>query len=101
MLQPPAWNIDIEDDGTTLAVRASGELDITTAPQLLDAFGRANGHSELVCDMTGITFIDSSGVNALVELGRREPESFTLAGASEPVERLLEMTGTAGWFRRA
>jgi anti-sigma B factor antagonist len=101
MLHGPAWNIDIEDDGTTLAVRASGELDMTTAPELLDAFERANGHSELVCDMTGITFIDSSGVNALVELRRRRQESFRLAGASEPVERLLELTGTAGWFRRS
>jgi anti-anti-sigma factor len=101
MLREPLWNIDVADDGETLSVRPCGELDLYTCPELLDAFRGANGHRDLVCDITGITFIDSAGIHGLIELSRREPRRFALAGASAPVERLLELTGTADWFRRA
>ncbi|HET8536009.1 MAG TPA: STAS domain-containing protein [Solirubrobacteraceae bacterium] len=101
MLREPTWDIDVDDDGHTLAVRPSGELDLSTSPELISAFVKANGQRQLVCDLSGITFIDSSGIRALIEIGQREPKRFALAGASEPVERLLELTGVAGWFRRA
>jgi anti-anti-sigma factor len=83
-----------------LSVSPSGELDLSTSPELIGAFGKADGQRRLVCDLSAVTFIDSSGIRALIELGQREPERFALAGASEPVERLLELTGVAGWFRR-
>jgi anti-anti-sigma factor len=100
MLRHPTWDITVDDDGHTLAVRPLGELDLSTSPELVSAFGKANAQTRLVCDLSGITFIDSSGIRALIEIGQREPERFALTGASEPVERLLEMTGVAGWFRR-
>jgi len=100
MLREPTWDIVVDDDGQTLAVRPSGELDMSTSPELVTAFGKAKGQAQLVCDLSAITFIDSSGIRALIELGQREPERFALSGASEPVERLLELTGVAGWFRR-
>lgn len=99
-LRPPTWDIDVVDDGLTLSVCPSGELDLATCPELLGAFAGAAGHRDLVCDISGLTFIDSTGVRGLIELSQREPERFALAGVSEPVERLLELTGTAGWFRR-
>ena len=100
MLRKPPWDINVVDDGKTLSVCPSGELDLSTSPELVGAFSRANGQRELVCDLSGVTFIDSSGIRALIEIGQREPERFALTGASEPVERLLELTGVAGWFRR-
>jgi anti-sigma B factor antagonist len=100
MLRQDRWEIEVVDHGHTLAVRPSGELDLNTSPQLIGAFAQAGDQQALVCDLSDITFIDSSGVNALIHLGRLEPERFALSGASEPVERLLELTGTAGWFRR-
>jgi anti-anti-sigma factor len=100
MLREPIWDIEVVDDGKRLAVRPSGELDLNTCPELLRAFGRADSQSELVCDLSGITFIDSSGVRALIKLGQREPKRFALAGNNKHVERLLELTGTVDWFRR-
>ena len=100
MLREPTWDIDVDDDGHTLAVRPYGELDLSTSPELVSAFGKASGQTRLLCDLSGVTFIDSCGIRALIELGQREPERFALSGASEPVERLLELTGVAGWFRR-
>ena len=101
MLEEQPWTIDVRDDGNTLTVRASGELDISTSGELVDAFTRSvNGHRALVCDITDVTFIDSTGVQALLGLLRREPGRFALAGESRPVERLLELTGTARHFPR-
>ena len=64
------------------------------------AFADTNGHTALVCDITGLTFIDSTGIQALLELQRDEPDRFALAGTSPCVERLLEMTATTGAFQR-
>ena len=95
------FSIDVEDDGETLVIRPTGELDATTSPQLVEAFSSSETtHRTLVCDVTDITFIDSTGIQAFLRLADREPERFAIAGSSQPVERLLEITGTAGLFRR-
>jgi len=101
VLEQELWRIDVRDDGDVLIVAPSGELDITTSVELLDAFARTNGHTALVCDISGLTFIDSSGIQAFLALRRDEPDRFTLAGTSPCVEKLLELTGTAAMFRRA
>jgi anti-anti-sigma factor len=93
--------IDVTDDGDVLVVAPYGELDLTTSPRLVEAFASNNGHKALVCDLTGVSFIDSTGIHALLAIQRAEPDRFVLAGTSAPVERLLEMTGTANVFRRA
>jgi anti-sigma B factor antagonist len=100
MLEEELWSIDVRDDGNVLTVAPSGELDITTSVQLIDAFACRNGHTALVCDISGVTFIDSTGFQALLALQRDEPACFALAGTSPCVERLLELTGTAKQFRR-
>lgn len=100
MLEEELWKIDVRDDGDVLTIAPVGELDLSTSGQLLDAFACANGHSALVCDITGLTFIDSTGIQALLELQREEPGRFALSGTSPCVEKLLELTAIAGVFRR-
>ena len=101
MLEERPWTIDVRDDGEALVVTPSGELDIMTSPQLVQAFAqRSNGHRRLICDVTGITFIDSTGIQALLRLAESEPQRFALAGISRPVERLIDLTCTADRFRR-
>jgi len=95
------WMIDVTDDGDVLVVAPYGELDLTTSPRLVEAFASNNGHKSLVCDLRGVSFIDSTGIQALLAIQRAEPDRFVLAGTSASVERLLEMTGTANVFRRA
>lgn len=62
---------------TTVSGRAQltvvGELDLATAPALTDAAERElSGETrELVVDLTGTTFMDSSGARALMLLARR------------------------------
>ncbi len=61
----------LKTDGCTLAV--SGELDIATAPQFRTAFGGllGTGCRHIVIDLSETTFLDSSGLGALVWAAHR------------------------------
>jgi anti-sigma B factor antagonist len=83
------------DDSTLVLV---GELDPHTAPLLEAALGEriAAGDQTINLEVTGLDFIDSSGLRVLVETHRTlgsEPGSLRLAGVSPTFLRLLEMTG--------
>lgn len=82
-------------DAIRLMVR--GELDLLTAPQLADAFADAPPLALLILDLSELTFIDSSGLHAilagralLAEAGCR----LVLAPAGHHVQRVFEITGT-------
>ncbi|WP_329075016.1 STAS domain-containing protein [Streptomyces niveus] len=94
-----AFHIDVPHTDATLAVIAlSGEFDLATAPAVraraLELI--AAGHPHLVADLTGVTFCDSSGLNALIGIWRCAKEadgSLTLAAIPERLGRLLSVTG--------
>lgn len=59
-------------DGVT-TVRLSGEIDTYTVPQVRGAFQKVpatTGH-KVVVDLTDVTFLDSSGIGAIIGLHRR------------------------------
>ncbi|WP_405658060.1 STAS domain-containing protein [Streptomyces sp. NBC_01166] len=94
-----AFHIDVpHTDGTLAVIALAGEFDITTAPAVrsraLDLI--AAGHPHLVADLAGVTFCDSSGLNALVGIWRCAKEadgSLTLAAIPDRLGRLLSVTG--------
>jgi anti-anti-sigma factor len=101
MLEVP-WMIEVEDDGTRVVVRPRGEVDLVTSAELAAVFDDCGDHHEaLICDVSGITFINSAGLQMLLQTLDREPQRFALAGSSAPVERLLGLTATADRFPRA
>lgn len=79
-------------------VEVIGELDLESGPYLREQLGpimRALG-AHLAIDLTGVTFIDCSGVNALLASGRdarRLGGGMRVAGAAPCVRRLVEITG--------
>lgn len=96
------WNIDTIDDGTTLLVIPEGELDVYTAPKLTRALERCtSAHSVLIVDVSRLSFIDSTGLKTLVAARERVRDRFLLAGDNPVLDRLLDLTGTAGLFKRA
>jgi anti-sigma B factor antagonist len=96
------WNIDVIDDGTTLLVIPFGELDVHTTPQLTRALERCtNAHKVLIVDVTGLSFIDSTGLGALLAARDRVGDRLLLAGTNPVVDRLLELTSTAALFQRS
>lgn len=81
-------------------VRLQGELDTLSVPvlrQTVDAL-YATGCFQITLDLTGLTFIDSSGLGALVAVWRRcqsEEGGATVVNPSAVVRRLMDMTGIA------
>jgi anti-sigma B factor antagonist len=89
--------ITVEPEGGGVVVRVAGEVDIATSPALRDAcLGAVEQGGDVVLDLAGVTFLDSSGISVLVQarqrldsLGRR----LEIRAASRPVRRVLELAG--------
>ena len=86
-----------EHDGTSV-VRVSGELDVYTAVALRATLdGLAVGDTgRLVVDLTGLGFMDSSGLGVLIATKKRVEStngSFAVVSDGGPVMRLLSVTG--------
>jgi anti-anti-sigma factor len=75
------------------AFALEGELDMASAEVLLSRVDGARGAGELVLDMTGVTFMDSSGLRAILQLAqsRNGNGPVVLRRPSQPVARLLEI----------
>jgi anti-sigma B factor antagonist len=94
-----AFHLDVTHaDGTVAVMALSGEFDIAAAPAVraraLDLIGA--GHPDLIADLSGVTFCDSSGLGALVGIWRCAKEadgSLTLAAIPDRLGRLLSVTG--------
>lgn len=93
MSLPDEIKISVESREGASIVRVSGELDLSSHEQLTARLrDAAAGDGAVVVDLSDCSFIDSSGIRALL-LGERDAKRFALAGASEQVKRVLEMTG--------
>ena len=92
---PDEFKISIEDREGISVVRVSGEIDLATHEELSGQIHTAAAEGKpVVIDLSACGFIDSSGIRALL-LGEREAETIAVAGASEQVRRVFEMTGIA------
>jgi len=77
----------------------TGEIDMDTALALADAIAAAGG--DLVVDMSGVSFLDSSGLRVLIQAQLAFEErgsSFTIADPSPQVARLFEMSQLNDYF---
>jgi anti-sigma B factor antagonist len=75
-----------------------GEVDMATSPSLEDAVGRAcSGYpAKLVLDLTRVTFMDSTGLNAILSaraLCVQHTLGFEVVIATPQVKRLFEICG--------
>lgn len=84
-------------DGESV-LHVAGEIDMATAPAFRDAALQAivdNGPS-LTLDLSGVTFMDSTGLHVLVATYRRvrvHAGTFTLRDTPDIVRKLLRVTG--------
>lgn len=83
--------------GVTLVLLA-GDLDIASAPKLIDAVERELGHAttDLVFDLAALEFIDVAGARALVRAVDRVRWAGGLAAVvspTRPVERVIRLLG--------
>lgn len=83
-------------DGWQVLVLA-GEVDVATAPRLRDRLVQlvTEGPAQVVVDLSGVTFIDSMGLGAMIsglKRARAHQGDLRLAGAGDHVAKVLSIT---------
>ena len=85
-----------ERDGAVV-VRLAGELDLYNAHVVRkELIGAAeHGPERLIVELSGVTFIDSTGLGVLIEARTRlaNPRAFLLVGPGLETRRALEISG--------
>jgi anti-anti-sigma factor len=79
-------------------VRVQGEIDISTTGELVDAIAPllTDAPDEpMVFDVSGVTFMDSSGLAVLLDATARG-HHVVVRGASPLIRRVIEATGLTG-----
>ena len=97
------FTVSGDDDGSgEVVVTVRGELDIASAPALTDAFDElaAAGTPVTAVDLRHVSFMDSSGLSALLLGARTMPAGsrLQLRNPSESVLRVLTLTGMLQTF---
>jgi anti-sigma B factor antagonist len=90
-------------DGGAHVMSVSGEIHVTTAPEFAQGLADAieAGRTEIVLDMSGVVFIDSTGLSVLLNglrLMTQKRGRLALVCANPTVLRLFEVTKLDGTF---
>jgi anti-sigma B factor antagonist len=98
----PEFSLTVRDlpDLDTHIVELSGELDVASADFLTNALTEVAGPS-VVVDLSGLDFMDSSGVGALVVARNRIKAKgrgdLVLTRPGAIVQKVLEIVGLSAW----
>jgi len=96
--EPPNFELtEVELDERSVILRVVGEIHATTAPEFSERLNAAiaQGRTGVVLDLTGVEFIDSTGLSVLLNGLRRVTRvrgAMVLACANPTVLRLFEIT---------
>jgi anti-sigma B factor antagonist len=102
-VQAPRLETRATTVGGASAIAVTGELDIETASQLSEEVERAVWRTvgAFVLDLSGLTFLDSSGIHALLRarafLGR-EDRPLVLVCPPGPARRVLDLASVLDMF---
>ena len=96
------FSVSWERVDDTLYVRPVGELDLGTVDQFRQALSEAERErTDLVIDLRGLTFIDSSGLHELIQARQRGEEqgrALALVRGSAPIQRILAVAKLHEFF---
>ena len=96
-------SVDLRREGDVVVVGVAGEVDAYSAPVLRDAISKvlASGAHRIVCDLTNVGFLDSTGLGVLVgrlKAVRMLEGQMRLVITSERVLRNFKITGLENIF---
>ena len=89
-------------DADVVIAHLRGEIDMSNAPELSDAFGSrlTNESRGLVLDLTACTYVDSAGIHVLYELqerlSNRGLELRVVIGPDSEIATALELADVPG-----
>jgi anti-sigma B factor antagonist len=91
-------SVDTEERGSVYCIALRGELDVSTAPRFNAALAdpRVRRCRALVIDLSELTFMDSTGLSAVLvgEMhARTSGQRFTIVQGPRHVQELFRLTG--------
>lgn len=93
----PDLELAAAQQGQSVVVTVTGEVDLDNADQLERELGRAlSQSSHLVVDLTDVPLCDSTGLNVLLKAhqqAERHGGSVVIAGPQSAVRKVLTITG--------
>jgi anti-sigma B factor antagonist len=89
--------------GNVPILAVTGEVDVYSAPALKDKIGELiqSGKTTLIVDLSGVAFLDSTGLGALVEARAATTEaggSLPIVCGQDRILKLFTITGLDGVF---
>jgi anti-anti-sigma factor len=100
----PELSVEYALDATPPVLSVRGELDIGSAPVVREAFlrlARDETVTDVALDLSGVTFLDSSGLAVLLMGARRwegDGNRLYLRAPSQMVVRIIDLTGVRRAF---
>jgi anti-sigma B factor antagonist len=97
LMQPAQLDLEklSSSDESNLVTRLNGKLSLETVHNFIQTL-RPEPAARLVLDMSGVSFLDSAGVGALVSLfvhRRNNGKSFAIAGLTQQGMAVLQVAG--------
>jgi len=89
--------VETHTDGPVCTIVLTGDVDLASRPAVDEAMTSAcTSAATVTVDLSGVTFMDSSGLNALIAAAKLAGESdceLAVCSPSDPVRRLFEIAG--------
>ena len=100
---PTTLELTVSESDRETVVRAAGELDVNTAPELREQMARlvSEGTRQIVVDLTDVSFVDSTALSVLVSALKRLRQAdgdLQLGSPNASVRRVFEITGLTRLF---
>lgn len=86
----PGLRVDRSSDGTLVL---SGELDLATAHVLQSVLDQGTADADITLDMSGLDFMDSTGIKLIITAARRLEggNRLILRSPAAPIRRVLDL----------
>jgi anti-sigma B factor antagonist len=96
-------SIGVTESSGSAVVTIAGEIDLASAPSLRERLSQCmdKGCRDITLEMSGVSFMDSSGIKALLAARGQLEEvdgRLTLSSPSRTVLRVLDVTGLSSVF---
>jgi len=95
----PPFEVTLQREDAVATVVVSGELDLATVPQLSAIVAEHRDARVVVLDLNAVTFIDSTGVRALIEADcacAGSGSGLVVLTGDGPVRRMLDLCDLDG-----
>lgn len=102
---PPSLRVSVRERGGTTVVEVAGELDVSTAGELREAFVESIPETEpcnLCLDIRNLTFLSSVGIGLIVSACKRvraQGGSFSAVCGQSSARRVLEISGLPDYLQ--